>query len=257
MNKPIKLAVIGAKGAGKTTLMAGYAAVSPNIGGMDDTSRKYLEDQFKAWDNNRWPDPTKDVHTINFRIGRNGGGDVVVSFAEYMGESFSGDHDAQYLEKFVGKPDAALLLVNPQMPDFVDTGKRSGFESDAKKVIDYLVANAGEKTKRPVLALVWTASDTESAKSEEFKSFTKQLRDYVGDRLLCEEFSVSLFGEMSDESFPPGRPTDPRLNTSPRPFEWALKILKARRISGLLVKNLLIGATSLVAVLLATFVAHF
>ena len=231
MNRPIKLAVIGAQGAGKTTLVAGYAAVRPSVGGTDDTSRGFFEKQFAAWDKRTWPDPTKDEKTINFRIGRNGRDDAIVSFAEYMGESFSGNKDSSYLERIVGTPDAALLLVNPRMPDFVDPKKRAGLESDTKKVIDYLIEKSGDRPadKRIALALVWTASDTAAAQSDEFWTFSKRIFDYVGDRLPCKEFPVTLFGPMTNEAVPPGRPTDPDRNTAPKPFEWALEIVESRR----------------------------
>lgn len=235
-NAEIKIALIGARGSGKTTLATGLFATSDSrftVSADDENIEEYLKQRKTMLQQGKWPEASKNSREIRLTV-KNGGKTAKISFRDYSGEDVV--DDVRFISDIVGKPDGAILLFNPGMFVGVDVAYRDTVILRYRKIISHLKNNG---CRHVVFAV--TASDRLDpetgdlrGKREEIEDFEKQITDCFGSEGVSKHWwtriPVSVTGKLEDQS----KPALARgsANTASRPF---LRILEC--ISSSAAKN--------------------
>ena len=227
--KNYEIAVIGARGSGKTTLAAGlYASSTDNftVGTDDNTSEAYLNKLKSKLQEGHWPESTLIDERPNIKLRINEGPEHVtsISFEDYMGELVS--TDANFIEDHVKKPDGAILLFNPGMDLLSDTQERNNIFSLFRKIIDHL-----HKCRCRHVAFVVTAADRLDGdlkdKKDVIDGYEKEITNYletVGGRKWWCPISVTVTGKLESQATPALASGD--ANTARLPFVYLLDQFK-------------------------------
>lgn len=234
-NAEIKIALIGARGSGKTILATGLFATSDRcftVSAEDENIEEYLKQRKTMLQQGKWPEDSNSSREIRLTV-KNGGKIAKISFRDYRGEDVV--DDVRFISDIVGKPDGAILLFNPGMFVGVDDMYRNTVISRYRKIISHLKNNG---CRHVVFAV--TASDRLDpetgdllGKREEIECYEKEITDYIeniGGSKWWSRIPVSVTGKLEDQS----KPTLAKgsANTASKPF---LRILE--RLSSSFAKN--------------------
>ena len=234
-NAEIKIALIGARGSGKTILATGLFATSDRcftVSAEDENIEEYLKQRKTMLQQGKWPEDSNSSREIRLTV-KNGGKIAKISFRDYRGEDVV--DDVRFISDIVGKPDGAILLFNPGMFVGVDVAYRDTVILRYRKIISHLKKNG---CRHVVLAV--TASDRLDpetgdlrGKRVEIEGYEKEITDYIeniGGSKWWSRIPVSVTGKLEDQS----KPTLAKgaANTASRPF---LRILEC--ISSSAAKN--------------------
>ena len=216
-----QITMIGASQSGKTTLAAGLLKTSDEgftVTPADDATRKYLDPRVVAIDSGDWPEATvgedKDL-TIN--LNTTGGHTASISLKEYMGERIG---DPTYIERIVGTPNGALILLSPGMDLLREATGRREMIGNIQQIIDHLKNN-----RCAAVALVVTACDrlaTDLADfAPKFEEYVAEIANHLGTSGMCwKRFDVTITGKLADQSVPSF--ATGAANTAREPFLWIL-----------------------------------
>lgn len=234
-NAEIKIALIGARGSGKTTLATGLFATSDRcftVSAEDENIEEYLKQRKTMLQQGKWPEASKNSREIRLTV-KNGGKIAKISFRDYRGEDVV--DDVRFISDIVGKPDGAILLFNPGMFVGVDVAYRDTVILRYRKIISHLKNNG---CRHVVFAV--TASDRLDpetgdlrGKRVEIEGYEKEITDYIeniGGSKWWSRIPVSVTGKLEDQSKP--ALAKGSANTASRPF---LRILEC--ISSSAAKN--------------------
>ena len=229
-NAEIKIALIGARGSGKTTLATGLFATSDRcftVSADDENIEEYLKQRKTMLQQGKWPEDSNSSREIRLTV-KNGGKIAKISFRDYRGEDVV--DDVRFISDIVGKPDGAILLFNPGMFVGVDDNYRNTVISRYRRIISHLKNNG---CRHVVFAV--TASDRLDpetgdlrGKRVEIEGYEKEITDYIeniGGSKWCSRISVSVTGKLEDQS----KPALARgsANTASRPFLQILKCISS------------------------------
>ena len=241
-----QIAIIGATQSGKTTLAAGLAKTSSlefTVSCKNTETRNYLQPRIAGISSGHWPDPTNEKNKdISLEINTPGGRSALISFKEYKGERID---DENYLDLIVGKPNGALILLNPTMMVekegkrglLCDPEKREELIGNLKKIIDHLKDN-----KCVAIAFVVTACDRLKTDlkdlAEQFGNYAAEVTNYLNTSGMdWKRFDVTITGELADQQKPSIAVGDK--NTARDPFVWIMdrvagrkRMTAAKRVSG-------------------------
>ncbi len=227
-NRQRRIAVIGIRGSGKTTLAAGLFASSSDrftVGAADDTTRSYLAGIKSELQNGDWPAPTQMAGRKEIRILINEGKGKVtpVTFTDYMGELVV--EDRNFLDEYVKSPDGALLLFNPGMDSLSDAQKRNRMISFYRESIDHL-----KKQGCRHVAFVVTAADRLEGdlkdKTDLIEGYEKEITDYlesVGGPGWWKRILVTVTGKLESQDKAALAAGDG--NSSKEPFKYLIEQL--------------------------------
>lgn len=227
--KNYEIAVIGARGSGKTTLAAGlYASSTENftVGTKDRTSEDYLKKLKSKLQDGYWPESTLIDECPDIKLRVNEGPEHVtdISFKDYMGERLS--TDANFIEDHVKTPDGAILLFNPGMDLLSDTQERNNIFSLYRKIIDHL-----HKCGCRHVAFVVTAADRLEGDLKDRRNilvgYEKEITNYletVGGDKWWSRIPVTVTGKLESQATPALANGD--VNTARLPFVYLLNQLK-------------------------------
>ena len=227
--KNYEIAVIGARGSGKTTLAGGFYAYNEKdytVGDGDETSISYLDSIKSKLQNGHWPESTLQDQrpNINIRVNDGSGDGPLISFKDYMGELI--DTDANFINDYVGTPDGAILLFNPGMDILSDTQKRNKMISRYRKIIDHL-----HKCGCRHVAFVVTAADRLEGDLKDRRDilvgYEKEITNYletVGGDKWWSRIPVTVTGKLESQATPALANGD--VNTARLPFVYLLNQLK-------------------------------
>lgn len=231
-----QVAIIGATQSGKTTLAAGLAKTSSpefTVSCKNDESRDYLQPRIAGISSGHWPDPTNEKDKdISLELNTPGGRSALISFKEYKGERID---DENYRDLIVGKPNGALILLNPTMMEekdgkrglLCDPEKREELIGNLKKIIDHLKVN-----KCVAIAFVVTACDRLKTDlkgiAEEFWNYAAEVTNYLNTSGMdWQRFDVTITGELADQQRPSIAVGDK--NTAREPFVWIMERVDGRK----------------------------
>lgn len=227
--KNYEIAVIGARGSGKTTLAAGLYASSTDdftVGTDDKTSEDYLKKLKSKLQDGHWPESTliHECPDIKLRINEGPEHVTAISFEDYMGERLS--TDANFIEDHVKTPDGAILLFNPGMDILSDTQERNNIFSLYRKIIDHL-----HKCGCRHVAFVVTAADRLEGDLKDRRDilvgYEKEITNYLETVGGCKWWSripVTVTGKLESQTTPALASGD--ANTARLPFVYLLNQLK-------------------------------
>lgn len=143
----IRVCLLGGKGSGKTTFLAGLAVLSEpdrdsaiRVRGLDPASCERLDELARTLRAREWPPATTRTRLLNLRLTYRGTG-VHVTTLDYSGDSFVEELrklDAEHIEELWTAyldADVYLLLFDPErdlLPaDTPDSGRREAFQRRA------------------------------------------------------------------------------------------------------------------------------
>ena len=262
--KAYEIAVIGARGSGKTTLAAGLYASSTDdftVGTDDKTSEDYLKKLKSKLQDGYWPESTLIHECPDIKLRINEGPDRVtaISFEDYMGERLS--TDANFIEDHVKTPDGAILLFNPGMDILSDTQERNNIFSLYRKIIDHL-----HKCGCRHVAFVVTAADRLEGDLKDRRDilvgYEKEITNYletVGGSKWWSRILVTVTGKLESQTTPALASGD--ANTARLPFVYLLAQLKKdekrRRFWKILMRVCLAAFLSVLAIAGVTIYKYF
>ena len=259
-----EIAVIGARGSGKTTLAAGLYASSRDdftVGTDDNTSEAYLNKLKSKLQDGHWPESTLIDERPNIKLRINEGPEHVtsISFEDYMGELFS--TDVNFIEDHVKTPDGAILLFNPGMDLLSDTEERNKVFSLFRKIIDHL-----HKCGCRHVAFVVTAADRLDGdlkdKKDVLGGYEKEITNYlktVGGSKWWSRIPVTVTGPLESQAMPTLANGD--ANTAKLPFVYLLDQLKKdeqrRRSRNVFMRLCLVAFVTALAIAGVTIYKYF
>ncbi|MGN0833155.1 MAG: hypothetical protein ACI4RD_05845 [Kiritimatiellia bacterium] len=229
-------AIIGASGAGKTTLAVGLYATSTEaftVSPVGDATRKYLEIRKTSIEEGFWPSATNESENFDLRLRLHAAGTQTdIDFREYMGERM--ERDPNYIREVIGTPKSAMILFNPGMPGLSKPETRNRMLGNLKVIAQHLKDN-----ECIAVAFVVTASDRLSSDlaefREDFEAYVSEVTNHLTNlKLDWKRFDVTVSGQLDDQ-------TRPRLargdnNTTHEPFLWLLGKIHARKDKANVVK---------------------
>ncbi len=229
-SKQWKIAVIGVRGSGKTTLAAGLFASSDEhftVGAGDDTTRSYLE-RFKSdLQDGHWPDSTLEAErpTLNLYINQGNGRITPIVFEDYMGERVF--TDVNFIDDIVGSPDGAILLFNPGMDILSDTRQRNAMVSLYSRIIDHLRQCGCRHVVFAVTAADRLDGDLKD-RAEDILGYEREITNYlqtVGEPGWWKRIPVTVTGRLaSQDNASLAKGTE---NTASLPFRYIIDKLCA------------------------------
>lgn len=234
-SNPISL--IGASQSGKTTLAIGLAKTSDpefTVGFGNDATRSYLEPRMAGIAAGHWPEASIGENAdLSLNLNLSGGETVPLSFKEYMGEKI---RDRTYIEKIVGNPKGALILISPGMDILRDPKDREEMLGNLKSIIDHL-----KNAHCVAVALVVTACDRLSTDLKEFKprfeDYVSEVTNYLSTSAVkWQRFDVTITGELQDQNAP--TIAVGAKNTARKPFVWVMNQIRGKRLRDQIMKGI-------------------
>lgn len=134
-----------------------------------------------------------------------------------------------YKRDIIGKPQGAIILLNPKMDALHDVERRVEMIAQLKEIVGYL-SDVGCR----YVALVTTASDLLEGGTDEFKAEYKGYKNEISNALRTsvytegetwKEFAVTICGKLEDASRP--RIARGAENTARQPFVWIVDSIDA------------------------------
>ena len=223
-----RIAVIGVKGSGKTTLAAGLIASSSEdftVSPDDDTTRAYLGKVKSLLQDGKWPEETnKEKRPPKLLLSINQGQGRVRKIVtdEYMGELVF--NDPEFINNIVGEPDGAIFLFNPGMDVLSDSQARNQMVLKYAKIIRHLHAHG---CRHVVFAV--TASDRLGAqgdlepKKEEIEKCEREITnhlDSVGGKAWWIPMNISVTGRLASQQ--KAKLGSNEENTASEPFKYLI-----------------------------------
>ena len=225
------LAIIGATGAGKTTLAVGLYATSTEsftVSPIGDATRKYLEIRKTAIEEGFWPAAGLAEDNVDIRLRLHASGNQVdIVFREYMGERI--ERAPNYIREVIGTPKSAMILFNPGMPGLSKPETRNRMLGNLKAIAQHLKDN-----DYVAVAFVVTASDRLTsdlaAFREDFETYASEFTNHLTNLGLdWKRFDVTVSGQLDDQNKP--KLARGANNTTHGPFLWLLERFKLKQRS--------------------------
>lgn len=220
------LAIIGATGAGKTTLAVGLYATSTEdftVSPVGDETSKYLEIRKTTIEEGFWPAAGLAEDNVDIRLRLHASGNQVdIVFREYMGERM--ERDPNYIREVIGTPKSAMILFNPGMPGLSKPETRNRMLDNLKVIAQHLKDNGCI-----AVAFVVTASDRLTSDlavfREDFEAYASEVTNHLTNLGLdWKRFDVTVSGQLDDQNKP--KLARGEKNTTHEPFLWLLKRIR-------------------------------
>ncbi len=239
------IAIIGATGAGKTTLAVGLYATSTGdftVSPVGDVTSRYLEIRKTSIEEGFWPAAGLEADNVELRLNLHASGNQMdIVFREYMGERM--ERDPNYIREVVGTPKTAMILFNPGMPALSQPEARNRMLGNLKVIAQHL-----KDCGTIAVAFVVTASDRlESDLAPfmgDFETYASEVTNHLTNLGLdWKRFDVTVSGQLDDQNRP--RLARGENNTTHKPFLWLLKRIRDRNRRKRLLAAAAVAATFL------------